>query len=181
MSAKGRTQDATQTSVPFDETNDPQDLPPSYEATTGTSHQRPVPPQNYRPGGMPSSSYPGAHYMNGNNQHPGSNSWNPSAGFFHPPGPPPGAPFNYPPGYVCHYCNNTGVKLHNGHLCGQCERNFGRQSGNVMYSPPGAQYHNHGGVTYMAGDPRIGGRLCGNCKGRGIRSSLFGMVEEQCK
>lgn len=91
----------------------------------------------------------------------------------------PQAPFNYPPGYFCNQCHNTGVKLHNGHPCGFCERSFGRQGGHVQYAPPGMLPI--GGVTYMAGDPRIGGRLCGNCKGHGIRRSMMGLMEEQCK
>lgn len=166
--------------VPFDERNDPQDLPPPYESGAGPSNAYPAQGfQSQRPSGAPGSSFPGAHYNHAQIQQ--LPAWNPNTGGYYPQLNGPQAPYQYPPGYICQYCHNTGVKAHNGHLCGYCERNFGRQSANVMQLPPGMHMQNPNGVTYMAGDPRIGGRACGNCKGRGIRSSLFGMVEEQCE
>ena len=152
------------------------DLPPAYDASIGSSSTRPPhgpqlpqrPHQNHSDYG-----HPGSHYQ----QQP-----MPSQGATSSPNqqqyPRPQAPFNYPPGYFCNLCQNTGVKRHNGHLCGTCERNFGRQGGQVQYAPWGVTPVN--GVTYMAGDPRIGGRLCGNCKGRGVRSSFLGLMDEQC-
>lgn len=140
-----------------------EELPPPYEELASPS----VPPfTNARP---PASSVrPSQQNIQFHQQHQNHQQY-----------PPQGIrpPFNYPPGYFCTQCNNTGIKC-NGHPCGTCERAFGGQTAPVMYAPYGIVPSN--AVTYMAGDPRIGGRLCGNCKGHGIRSSLFGMVEEQC-
>lgn len=163
---------ATQPFNEYDDLNDPNDLPPAYEPTAGPSV-----PQNARP---PSSvpyhapthatqGYPGAQYH--------AQQWPHQGSALHPPFQQ--APFQYPPGFFCPACRNTGIKMHNGHPCGQCERTFGRQAGHVQYAPHGSMPM--GGVTYMAGDPRIGGRLCGNCKGNGVRSTFLGLMEEQCK
>jgi|SRR5271156_845609 len=43
----------------------------------------------------------------------------------------PAAPFQYPPGYFCPKCHNTGFKIYNGSPCGTCARLFGRQGANV--------------------------------------------------
>lgn len=49
-----------------------------------------------------------------------------------PPSPAiPRPPFQYPPGYFCPKCHNTGFKIYNGSPCGTCARLFGRQSANV--------------------------------------------------
>lgn len=177
------TTNSTSNAQPFNEYDDlaNDDLPPAYDENvqqTGSSSQawpqQGPPPVNHRPHVNASSGYPGAQYQAGQ--------WPMQQPMQYPPhGGHHGhtAPFNYPPGYFCPQCHNTGIKQHNGHPCGTCERNFGRQGGHVQVAPYGMVPM--GGVTYMAGDPRIGGRLCGNCKGHGIKSSLFGFVEEQCR
>lgn len=181
--------DTSGTNRPFneydDDVNDPNDLPPAYEPAQ-------IPPVNQ--GSRPSSSaphhapthaaqgYPGAQYHAQQWPQQGPAQFAPfqqQHQYQQHQQHTPRAPFNYPPGYYCNQCLNTGIKTYNGHPCGTCERAFGRQAGHVQYAPPGTVPL--GGVTYMAGDPRIGGRLCGNCKGRGVRSSLFGMIEEQCE
>ncbi|BFZ54545.1 hypothetical protein PYCC9005_001582 [Savitreella phatthalungensis] len=155
-----------------------QEMPPSYEEASGASRPRPPVPgqsQGYHPG-MPQQ----------------QGGWGSAWGQ---------APFAYPRGYFCNKCANTGIKRSNGHPCGTCERKFGRQGVQVAYAPPqpyavqtsytpglfGGYTETYvpmapqgGGMTVMAGDPRIGGRLCGNCKGYGVRSSMLGLVEEQC-
>ena len=57
----------------------------------------------------------------------------------------------------------------------------GMYGGGGMYMPVNIPPPPGSGVVYMAGDPRIGGRVCGNCKGTGIRTSMMGFVEEQCQ
>lgn len=172
---------STSNTAPFNEYDDiaQDDLPPAYDEHIQSSSPGPIsqgrppqgpPPLNPRPNVNASSGYPGAQYHAGQ--------WPMQQPAQYPPFQGNSAPFNYPPGYFCPQCRNTGIKMHNGHPCGTCERNFGRQSGHVQPAPYGMIPM--GGVTYMAGDPRIGGRLCGNCKGHGIRSSMFGLMEEQC-
>ncbi|KAK9458593.1 uncharacterized protein V1516DRAFT_656959 [Lipomyces oligophaga] len=95
----------------------------------------------------------------------------------------------YPSGYWCEKCNNTGYKLSNGHECGSCFRRFAIPQNtnlNVQYLPPasssyfpspyapnsyhvppGGSYGPNGSRVMMAGDPSLGGILCGACKGRG--------------
>ncbi|WBW71532.1 putative DNA J domain Hua1 [Schizosaccharomyces osmophilus] len=76
---------------------------------------------------------------------------------------PVNAPYRYPPGYYCGKCNNTGYKF-SGRPCGRCARRFGHsfdvQPINFGRPPPNA-------LVVQPGDPRIPGRLCGNCKGTG--------------
>lgn len=140
----------------FNEYDDLDERPPSYDASISPGPF--VGPSHYQQAPNPAGAYP---------PYPAQNHY-----------AQPTSPFSYPPGYVCPYCRNTGVKLHNGSPCGSCERMFGRQNVNVMYAP--SHVVQPGAITYMAGDPRIGGRLCGNCKGRGARSSFFGLMDEQC-
>lgn len=158
--------DKSNETLPHDNYEDASgELPPPYEEAAGSSRPRPNAP---RPNA--SQTYPGQYEAQQQQYQTHAQ---------HPQYPPQGphGPFNYPPGYFCHQCRNTGIKQ-NGNPCGSCERSFGRQNGQVINAPYGMVPPN--AVTYMAGDPRIGGRLCGNCKGFGIKSSLFGMVEEQC-
>ncbi|EPX71296.1 uncharacterized protein SOCG_01515 [Schizosaccharomyces octosporus yFS286] len=73
------------------------------------------------------------------------------------------SPYPYPPGYFCRKCNNTGYKF-GGRPCGRCARRFGHsfdvQPISFGRPPPNA-------LVVQPGDPRIPGRLCGNCKGVG--------------
>lgn len=164
------------TTTPFNEYDDlaTDELPPVYAETAGPSSFVPAssrpPTSSQNQSQSQSQNWPQQQFQ----QHQYPNQYTGQ----YPNHAGPSAPFNYPPGFICHKCRNTGMKLHNGQPCGTCERAFGRQTGQVYMAPYGMTPAN--GVTYMAGDPRIGGRLCGNCKGGGIRSSLFGMVEEQC-
>ncbi|CCE65571.1 hypothetical protein TPHA_0L02200 [Tetrapisispora phaffii CBS 4417] len=87
-------------------------------------------------------------------------------------------PWVYPPGYYCQKCCNTGFKLKNGKSCKTCWRKFSRQ--NNVSSPLTTQgyYTNHyqrpvitptapKPLIVRPGDPRLGGVICGNCRGTG--------------
>jgi hypothetical protein len=149
--------------------------PPAYQRydETITSHYTPppIPPRQTPPvPAMP------AHY-------PPYNSYTPPLNY-HPPrmihhgaanklAPTP--PFIYPPGYLCRKCRNTGFKTYNGQPCGTCARSFARpQRQNVGYLPHGVQVLPMANAPVLpAGDPRLGGILCGNCKGRGWVDGFF--------
>lgn len=98
-------------------------------------------------------------------------------------------PWVYPPGYWCPKCNNTGIKLKNGLSCQDCYGRFAHQHANIYQTPgSGGSYLapvpmqprqpmmagrkvSHLGpspVVVQPGDPRIGGMLCGRCRGRGL-------------
>jgi hypothetical protein len=101
-------------------------------------------------------------------------------------------PFEYPPGYYCYKCNNTGIKLKNGKTCQDCYARFARQSSfvqarapPVMYTPFGSMMPAFSPTPMMApgrvvhpGDPAIGGILCGRCRGRGLIYDFI--FEETC-
>ncbi|KAF3987694.1 hypothetical protein FT663_03693 [Candidozyma haemuli var. vulneris] len=103
--------------------------------------------------------------------------------------PNPHLPFKYPKGFLCEKCYNTGKKDKNGKPCKDCYRRFAKRN-NYSINPPGLS------GPYMAppqpmmmpgppmmpgsygpgpqmpmrvqpGDPRLGGTLCGNCRGTG--------------
>lgn len=101
-------------------------------------------------------------------------------------------PWVYPRGFHCPKCNNTGYKTKNGKSCKSCWRRFARQH-NVTMSPtsygggyqsspiyPQQQQMPYQQMPYQPmqmaparplylkpGDSRIGGVLCGNCRGSG--------------
>jgi len=52
----------------------------------------------------------------------------------YPPQRQTNSPFNYPPGYLCPKCYNTGFKTYNGSPCGTCARLFGKQNADVFPS-----------------------------------------------
>jgi len=56
---------------------------------------------------------------------------NPHAAPYPPFQQPQNTPFQYPPGYYCPKCYNTGIKSYNGSPCGTCARMFGRQTADV--------------------------------------------------
>ena len=109
-------------------------------------------------------------------------------------------PWVYPPNYHCYKCNNTGVKLKNGKSCKDCYQLFAHQNAAVVYQstpsffvPPlfrptipgfGSSYGpttvvrgaNPSAVVVGPGDARIGGVMCGRCRGRGMISDIFGSM-----
>jgi len=180
-----------QTAPTDDLTNADDELPPPYVKYLPEQTLRPPPgqPENQYSGQGPSTQYaaPGPHYPNypiPTPQHGylmphqpyGSSptSFYPSS---YPPMPmqAPSAPFLYPPGYVCPKCRNTGIKYSSGTPCGTCARTFARpQSAAVSHLPPGIQVMPTAGAPVVqAGDPRLGGILCGHCKGRGWVDGFF--------
>lgn len=107
--------------------------------------------------------------------------------------PNPSLPFQYPTRYLCDKCNNTGVKLKNGLACQDCYQLFApRNVTSTTYSsfpdfslssfmaPFSSSNFSVGGpfaqggsgsvqpIRVMPGDPRIGGVLCGRCRGSGM-------------
>lgn len=102
--------------------------------------------------------------------------------------PNPRLPFKYPRTFFCDKCHNTGIKRKNGLSCKDCWERFSARNNlpaMSVYSnpldllfgtttstsivapvgypggPPGAPVH------LQPGDPRIGGILCGRCRGTG--------------
>lgn len=98
---------------------------------------------------------------------------------------------------MCDKCNNTGTKVKNGLLCQDCWERFGpRNHGYVQPAPyllgsglslflfggpNGGNYVPYGGgaLHVNPGDPRIGGTLCGRCRGSG-RVLFFLLDEDLC-
>lgn len=106
-------------------------------------------------------------------------------------------PWVYPRGFFCPKCNNTGYKTKNGKSCKSCWRRFARQNSTPMapsgygsnvyqsspiYAQPQTHTQPYGQPMQMRmpmqmapqrplyvrpGDPRIGGVICGNCRGSG--------------
>ncbi|CCK72397.1 Hua1p KNAG_0K00290 [Huiozyma naganishii CBS 8797] len=102
----------------------------------------------------------------------------------------PALPWVYPANFRCPKCNNTGYKLKNGKSCRSCWRTFaptnnvGMSNGSSMYGsgpivqpmvqpmmqpmyamgPPQLQPQP---LMVRPGDPRLGGVLCGECRGSG--------------
>ncbi|CCH59305.1 hypothetical protein TBLA_0B04690 [Henningerozyma blattae CBS 6284] len=99
-------------------------------------------------------------------------------------------PWVYPNGYYCPKCDNTGYKLKNGHSCKVCWERFAPRN-NVGVVQPGQinvqgpilqpqyqrpMYSSHSTSSMplyvQPGDPRLGGVLCGKCRGSG-RTRFF--------
>jgi len=101
--------------------------------------------------------------------------------------PNPNLTFKYPKGYICTKCNNTGIKLKNGLSCKDCyeffsPRNLATYSNsysapnfNIMQRPfaPTMVTTQMAPLKVLPGDPRIGGVLCGRCRGSGVVLVLF--------
>ncbi|KAG0671976.1 hypothetical protein C6P45_004445 [Maudiozyma exigua] len=96
----------------------------------------------------------------------------------------PRIPWIYPSGFYCPKCNNTGYKTKNGKSCKSCWRRFAHQN-NVSMAPSSYGYYQSSPIYQQPqqmyqqpmqsnrplyvrpGDPRIGGVICGNCRGTG--------------
>lgn len=117
--------------------------------------------------------------------------------------PNPQLPFKFPKRYMCEKCNNTGYKLKNGRSCQDC---WERYSPRNPYQPVSSLLSfNPFSITQNAimhtmspyglgpgpvpgpslppmrvnpGDPRIGGTLCGRCRGTGLIT--FFLDDELC-
>lgn len=104
-----------------------------------------------------------------------NNAWNPN----------PQLPFRYPKNFICEKCYNHGIKFKNGKTCKDCYERFAKRN-NYTINPPGLSgpYYSQPVVAPMQmpgafgppplmplrvppGDPRLGGTLCGNCRGTG--------------
>ncbi|CCC70474.1 hypothetical protein NCAS_0E04040 [Naumovozyma castellii] len=105
----------------------------------------------------------------------------------------PPLPWVYPSNYHCKKCNNTGYKIKNGRSCKSCWRRFAPVN-NVQsnmpfnitttnnpynYSSTPSPFMGGGGTPWsygganqrplmvQPGDPRLGGVVCGECRGSG--------------
>lgn len=93
--------------------------------------------------------------------------------------PNPSLPFRYPKRFICEKCHNTGTKRKNGLTCQDCYARFAPRNnyqvqlsglGFMDFVSPVSNYLPPGGGVPMRvppGDPRLGGQLCGNCRGSG--------------
>lgn len=108
----------------------------------------------------------------------------------------PRIPWVYPSGFYCPKCNNTGYKTKNGKSCKSCWRRFAHQN-NVNMAPSTYGYYQSSPIYQQPiqqmyqqpmqptrplyvrpGDPRIGGVICGNCRGTG--RTRFLLDEDIC-
>lgn len=90
--------------------------------------------------------------------------------------PNPELPFKFPPGFICDKCHNSGYRK--GKTCKHCWSDFGprNSSSSVTRPPPSVAAMGmlsssgfiNGGLRVLPGDPRIGGILCGRCRGSGV-------------
>ncbi|OBA19339.1 hypothetical protein METBIDRAFT_26574, partial [Metschnikowia bicuspidata var. bicuspidata NRRL YB-4993] len=96
--------------------------------------------------------------------------------------PNPSLNFKYPRGYICDKCRNTGTKVKNGRSCQDCysrfaPRNLSSQAP-ITYSLPAFGFAPGGFAPpnvpqyVQPGDPRMGGTMCGRCRGSG-RTTFF--------
>ncbi|EDO16502.1 hypothetical protein Kpol_513p18 [Vanderwaltozyma polyspora DSM 70294] len=119
-------------------------------------------------------------------------------------GRPPanGLPWVYPSNYYCQKCGNTGYKFKNGRSCKTCWRRFAPSNNvNPTYTNASSKYGNSSfyrpayqttqvsgyqpalagqarPLMVRPGDPRLGGVVCGECRGSGrIR---FFLDEDLC-
>lgn len=118
--------------------------------------------------------------------------------------PNPNLPFQYPTRFLCEKCENTGIKRKNGKSCQDCYEMFAPRNASVqpMVTYPSAFDSLFGGsTTYTTfvpagvpmmggpgpagapirvppGDPRLGGVLCGKC--RGLGKVYFLLDEDLC-
>lgn len=168
--------------------------PPAVSSTQSTSYSQRPAAQPPRPGPRPGSRpRPAAPLSN--------SSYHTSQGHT-PPGSSPLPllllllllPFTYPRGYWCKKCSNTGYKHKNGRTCKDCWETFAPRNsystvssgfhpqyfGSTTFIPHPSSYS--GGyqssgppVRVPPGDPRLGGVLCGRCRGSGMVRFLLDM------
>lgn len=105
--------------------------------------------------------------------------------------PNPALAFQYPRGFLCEKCMNTGTKRRNGLSCQDCYARFAPRN-NYSVAPSfngfafldiirpnyGASGPSPNAIRVPPGDPRLGGVLCGNCRGRG--QVMFFLDTELC-
>lgn len=113
----------------------------------------------------------------------------------------PDLPWKYPRDYYCTKCRNTGYKIKNGKTCKDCWEHFAPRNHHVNvvgYTTPSQNNYYSGASPFSAapvlsahnsyysngaaptgaplyvqpGDPRLGGVLCGKCRGSG-RTRFF--------
>lgn len=110
--------------------------------------------------------------------------------------PNPALPFKYPVRFLCEKCDNTGYKKKNGLLCKDCWERFGPRNRPSAVQTSFSPFDLFGTTTTTTtmvpspygvsgppmrvtpGDPRLGGVLCGRCRGSGIVHFL--LDEEMC-
>lgn len=101
--------------------------------------------------------------------------------------PNPELPFRYPNRFLCEKCLNTGKKWKTGRMCADCYSRFAPRNQFTSVNPtpyntggfgPMGILGAFGGETQIIGapggtrvppgDPRLGGVLCGRCRGSGL-------------
>lgn len=102
--------------------------------------------------------------------------------------PCPDLPLRFPPGFVCSKCKNTGSKSPS-KTCKDCWELYGPRNNPIRLSGYGPQrlvvpapygQPAMGMPTRLPpGDPRLGGVLCGRCRGLGL--THFFLDEELCR
>lgn len=159
----------------------PDDTLPSYEDVLKEQNQYDKPPARpARPQGQsikPAKPNPGySFHDNSISSHLSPNSA--ASG-----NPARNLPWVYPVNYYCEKCRNTGFKLKNGRSCKTCWRRFSPSNNilpvvhpgyvNSYYQQPyqsmpiGQPMQNRAPVMVAPGDSRLGGVLCGECRGSG--------------
>ncbi|CAI5759726.1 unnamed protein product [Candida verbasci] len=98
--------------------------------------------------------------------------------------------FRYPKGFYCDKCHNSGFKTKNGLSCKDCWDSFSPRNsynsinhnfspsyfGSTTFIPAGGQFNGSGPpLRVPPGDPRLGGVLCGKCRGQGMVRFLLDM------
>ncbi|CAI2015767.1 hypothetical protein SEUBUCD646_0G05110 [Saccharomyces eubayanus] len=169
---------------------------PSYEEVLKeeerlqSQQQRPprprpnAPPRPQRPYTVPPASSSHSHSHSQTHSHASSSSHAP------PPAKPQQSsslPWTYPPKFYCTKCGNTGYKVKNGRSCKSCWRRFAPQN-NITAAPSlytnyqmpvyTSAWQGNGPLCVQPGDPRLGGVLCGECRGSG--RTRFLLDEDMC-
>ena len=164
---------------PDEKSRPPPGPPPSHrpsQSRPSSSHLGPPPPAPGRPSSVHSS-----HSGNSSSTSYSGNWQAPYSQNLPPQWPPAQANphLNYPPGYFCKKCHNTGVKVKKGTTCKDCYEKFGVRT-QAQYLPPGVMpVFPVAPRVVMPGDPSIGGALCGRCRGAGVIHDLF-IFEDTC-
>ncbi|GMM33768.1 Hua1 protein [Saccharomycopsis crataegensis] len=184
------------------EHHEPSDLPPSYNEAIHTPlsqqeqllesnqlpHRQPHPHRTHQHQSISTLNlgHASAQYGQSNNRYSSSASslGSPYPGSFFPGSPPPQqnvtnaitpqTPWIYPLGFQCYKCRNTGIKLKNGLQCIDCWRQFAPSSSHVRRITTAAIDNKTGRPLFLnAGDPKLGGMVCGSCRGQGYIDSFL--------